>query len=94
MRSRLRKAYIAAGSTAFPNLDPRARQSVATAACASANVLWVVLAELELCDLAPKNVGGRAGAHPYRKTDAQAAVATLWRALGSRFGNAVELAAT
>jgi len=26
--------------------------------------------------------------------DAQAAVATLWRALGFRFGNAVELAAT
>ena len=25
-RSRLRKAYVAASSTAFPNLEPRARQ--------------------------------------------------------------------
>ena len=33
-RSRLRKAYVATSSTAFPKLDPRARQSVTTAACA------------------------------------------------------------
>ena len=33
-RSRLRKAYVAASSTAFPKLDPRACQSVTTAACA------------------------------------------------------------
>src|SRR5438132_11300397 len=32
MRSRLRKAYVAARPSAFPNLSPRARQSVATAA--------------------------------------------------------------